>query len=64
MFEAPVWWANVATTCAFLVLLVICFLIPRKSVLADAPDSRVWRDLRWWAVALIVVQLGIYAVFS
>ena len=58
------WWANVITVCAFVVLLGICFAIPRRQVLADAPDARRWRDLRWWAVALIVVQLGIYAVFS
>lgn len=64
MLELPVAWANPITAVAFLVLLGLCFVIPRKQVLADAPDQRRWRDLRWWAVALIVVQLSIYQVFT
>jgi len=30
----------------------------------DAPDQSRWRDVRLWALALVVVQLGIYALFS
>jgi hypothetical protein len=60
----PVWWANVITLIAFVLIAIACLLVPRRSVISDAPDHAGWRDLRWWAVVLIVVQLGIYGIFS
>jgi hypothetical protein len=33
-------------------------------VIAGAPDGARWRDLRLWATALVVVQLGIYLLFA
>ena len=39
------------------------FLVPRDSLLADAPDRSRWRDIRLWASALIVLQLLIYSIF-
>ena len=62
--DLPVWWANLITVVLFIAIAVCCFLVPAKAVIADATDRRRWRDLRWWALALITVQLGIYAVFS
>jgi len=59
----PVAWAHGLTVVLFLALLAGCWLIPRRQVIADAPDER-WRDLRLWASALIVVQLGLYQLFS
>jgi hypothetical protein len=41
-----------------------CFLLPQRSIIADAPDRARWRDLRWWALVLICVQLAIYGIFS
>ena len=60
----PVWWANVITVVLFVMLAVGCFFIPRDIVLADAPDRSRWRDIRWWAIWLICIQLGIYGIFS
>jgi len=59
----PLAWANPITVVLFLILLGLCWLIPRDEVLADAPRER-WRDLRIWATVLIVVQLGLYRLFS
>jgi len=56
-------WAYIGTALLFLALLVVCWSLPRAQVLADAPPER-WRDLRLWASALIVLQLGLYVVFS
>jgi hypothetical protein len=60
----PVAWANGITVVLFAGIAVCCFLIPRNRVIADAPTRAGWRDLRLWAVALIVVQLAIYVLFS
>lgn len=61
--DLPVAWANGITVVAFIVIAAACFLIPRRSVIADAPTRAGWRDLRWWALVLITVQLGIYLLF-
>ena len=58
------WWANVITVILFLLLAAGVWLIPKKRILADAPDKARWRDIRLWATALIAVQLMIYFVFS
>ena len=60
----PQWWASVFTVILFLLLGAACWLIPKKEILADAPDQAPWRDIRWWACGLIAVQLLIYFTFS
>ena len=62
--DMPVWWANAATVVLFVLLGLGVMWVPKAVILREAPDSGAWRDLRWWAVALIVVQLGVYYVFS
>lgn len=59
----PVAWAQGLTLALFLGLLLVCWTIPRAHILADAPPER-WRDLRLWASVLIVLQLGLYQLFS
>ncbi len=59
----PVEWANNITVVLFVLIALACFAIPRSSVIADAPSKARWRDLRWWAVILITIQLGIYVLF-
>ena len=60
----PLWWASVATVIIFLILWSGCWLIGREAFVSDAPDQARWRDLRWWASGLIVLQLYIYYLFS
>ena len=59
----PVWWANAATQVMFLLIGLAVFAVPKHVFMADAPDQARWRDVRLWAVALVVLQLGIYALF-
>lgn len=61
---APVAWALPASFVAFVVLLAIVWTIPHEVVMRGAPDGARWRDLRIWATALVVVQLGIYLAFG
>ncbi len=64
LHTAPVWWANALTQVLFVLIALAVFTVPRRLFMADAPDQSRWRDVRLWAVALVVVQLGIYALFS
>jgi hypothetical protein len=61
---APVWWANAFAQLLFVGIAIGCFAVPRRIFMADAPDQSHWRDVRYWALALVAVQLGIYALFS
>jgi hypothetical protein len=61
---APVWWANALTQVLFVLIALAVFAVPKRVFMEDAPDQSHWRDIRLWAVALVVVQLGIYALFS
>ena len=60
----PVSWANAITLVLFVLIAAACFLVPRRVFMSDAPDQSAWRDIRWWALVLVAIQLGIYAVFS
>lgn len=62
--DLPVWWANIITVVLFGAIAVGCFAVPRHRFMGDAPDQARWRDIRWWALVLIAVQLGIYGLFS
>jgi len=59
----PTPWANTITMVMFVVLLIIIWSFPKARIYSDAPDQAIWRDLRWWGTLLIVLQLGIYALF-
>ncbi len=62
--SAPVWWANTITQVLFVLIALACFLVPSRVFMNDAPDQSRWRDIRFWALALVIVQLGIYFLFS
>ncbi len=64
MMELPVAWANYLSMGGFVLLGVLVWLIPRKLIFQGAPEASLWRDIRWWATVLIMVQLGLYAVFT
>lgn len=60
----PVWPAYAFSAVLLLALAVGSLLVSRDEVLRGAPDRAGWRDIRLWAVVLVMVQLGIYWVFS
>ena len=62
--ELPVAWANYLSMAGFAFLALFVWLIPRRLILSEAPDASRWRDIRVWATALIVLQIGLYAVFT
>jgi hypothetical protein len=59
----PLWPAYLLTFLLFAALAALSLAVPRSEILKDAPDEARWRDIRWWAVALIGVQLVLYLLF-
>ena len=47
----------------FGLLLIAVFLLPREYVFRGAADCRRWRDLRVWAVVLVLIHVYVYCVF-
>jgi len=62
--DFPVEWANFAAIGLFIAIGFAVFLVPRSMVTKDAPDQKRWRDVRWWAIPLVLVQLGLYLLFT
>lgn len=62
--DFPVWWANLAAVTLFVGIAFAVFLIPKAEIMRDAPDQSWWRDYRFWAIPLVIVQLGLYALFT
>lgn len=61
--EMPIYIARIIVLFAFLVPLIFAFALPRAYIYLGAPDQKKWRNLKWWILALILIQLTIYLVF-
>ena len=59
----PAEWGNYVSMLLFCSLGVMVWLIPLKTITADLEAPRKWHDIRWWATALIALQLVIYIIF-
>ncbi|MBN1443182.1 MAG: hypothetical protein JXA90_10760 [Planctomycetes bacterium] len=44
----------------FLLLAAGVMILPRAYILRGAPDTALWRDLRWWALLLLAVHVYVY----
>jgi len=60
----PLWPAWIATVALLVALALGSLSIPREDIMVDAPDNARWRDIRFWSVGLITIQLGLYWIFS
>ena len=59
----PLVWAKVIGMLFFVSVIVWAVLRPRAYIFRGAPDKKVWRDLRIWAVVVLVVQIILYLKF-
>ncbi len=46
----------------FVLLLTGVFLLPREYIFRGAPDASSWRDLRFWALFLVLIHTLAYSV--
>ncbi len=59
----PLYWAKIIAAILYLLLALWVVTRPKKFIYQGAPDKGKWRDLRWWAIILIGVQILLYMVF-
>ncbi len=53
-------WARTLFLVFFLLILVGVYLLPADYVFRGAPDRARWRDLRLWALALVIIHAFVY----
>lgn len=59
----PAEWGNYVSMLLFLALALFVWQIPLSKITAGLAAPKKWQDIRLWAMALIALQLVIYAVF-
>jgi len=59
----PLYWAKIVGTVFFVCVIIWALTRPKAYIFKGAPDMKMWRDLRLWAVVILIVQIVIYARF-
>lgn len=53
-------WAKLVYTALFAALILAAYTFSRENIYRGAPDAAAWRDLRLWAVALVLLHAVVY----
>ena len=61
--ELPLYWAKIISTVFFMAVTIWALMRPRAFIFSGAPNRKVWRDLRLWAVVILIVQIVLYIGF-
>ncbi len=59
----PSWGVKVLAGMIFLALAILPFLLPKDYIFKGAPNQKLWRDIRFWTLAVVLVELAIYLYF-
>ena len=62
--QIQLFWAVVVTIVGYLGMIVWTVSRPKEYVYAGAPNRKLWRDLRFWATLLLVIQMVIYLLLG
>ena len=60
----PTAWGNYLSMALFLLLALLLWRVPKGLIETGSESKPRYLDLRWWATALIAIQLAIYWVFN
>jgi hypothetical protein len=63
LIDLPLPIANIVILLAFIVPLVFALILPRAYIYLGAKDQKQWRNLKWWVVALVLIQVSVYIIF-
>jgi hypothetical protein len=60
----PLYWGIVVTVILYAGIGLWAVLRPKKYIYEGAPNKAKWRDLRIWAVVLVVIQIIIHIAWG
>jgi len=61
--EMPINIARFFVLLAFIIPLVFAFVLPKAYVYLGSQDQKKWRNLKWWILVLVLIQVTIYSLF-
>ncbi|MFH1748879.1 MAG: hypothetical protein ABIG44_17750 [Planctomycetota bacterium] len=61
--DLPLYWAKIIGTIFFMAVMIWAVTRPKQYIFRGAPDGKFWRDLRLWAVVVLLIQIIIYLRF-
>ena len=61
--KIPLMYAKILTGLLYLLLILWVLKRPKSFIMRQSPSSKRWRDMRWWAVVLISIQIFLYIIF-
>lgn len=61
--DLPLYWAKIMGTVFFVYVIIWALTRPKDYIFQGASNRRIWRDLRLWAVVILLVQIIIYVGF-
>ena len=53
-------WARFLVIMAFIIPLIFAFMMKKKYIYRGAPDKQSWRNLKFWVLIIVAVQVAIY----
>lgn len=59
----PVSIAKLLVLMAFVIPLFFTFTLPKKYIYLGACNSKLWRNLKYWVLLLVIIQMSIYIYF-
>jgi hypothetical protein len=58
--DLPLYCATILTVILFAAIILWAVTRPKDYIYSEAPDRKLWRDLRVWATLIMVIQIAIY----
>ncbi len=55
--------AHIIILLAFIIPLIFALVLPRAYIYLGAKDQKKWRNLKWWIVILVAIQVLVYVNF-
>ncbi len=56
-------WATIISIATLVVTIFWAWFRSKEFILLGSPDEKSWRDLRLWAIILMMVMIVIYLIF-
>lgn len=60
----PLYWGIIITVILYIGIGLWAVFRPRKYIYEGAPNQARWRDLRIWAVVLVIIQIIIHIAWG
>jgi len=59
----PLFWAKAIAVVTYSGAIIWAWMRPRSYIFENAPDKKIWRDLRIWITLVMLSQIGLYLYF-